>query len=357
MSVLVDIQAVQSPAHGERGIARYVLNLATALERLHSELVAGYLLNPALPVPGTVEPLLGRGRISFSDRVSPEDVRIQHVASPIENVPLEQLLPPYTRGLRVVVTLYDLIPKLFPEVYLGETATLAWYGMRLELVRRADRVLAISEATARDAVDELGVPAERVVTVGAGVSEAFARPESRERAREELRRRFTWLEPGFILYTGGIEPRKNIDRLLIAYAGLPEQLRARHQLVIVCRVRPEELAQLGKRLRKLGIGERVCFAGFVEDADLVRLYQACELFVFPSLYEGFGLPIAEAIACGAPVIASRSSSLTELVREDEALFDPLETASIAATLERVLSDELLRERLRESKLDERYTWR
>src|SRR5919204_124067 len=139
MSVLVDIQAVQSPAHAERGIARYVLNLANALERRHAALVAGYLLNPSLPVPGTVEPLLGRGRISFSDRVDPTGVRIQHVASPIENVPLEQLLPPYTRGLRLVVTLYDLIPKLFPDVYLADAATLAWYGMRLELVRSADR--------------------------------------------------------------------------------------------------------------------------------------------------------------------------------------------------------------------------
>ena len=102
---------------------------------------------------------------------------------------------------------------------------------------------------------------------------------------------------------------------------------------------------------------QVRFPGFVPDDDLVRLYQAAELFVFPALYEGFGLPIAEAMACGAPVIAARSSSLTELVRDEEALFDPLETASIRAALERALTDDALRQTLRSRKLDEAHTWR
>ena len=93
------------------------------------------------------------------------------------------------------------------------------------------------------------------------------------------------------------------------------------------------------------------------DDDLIRLYQAAELFVFPSLYEGFGLPIAEAMASGAPVIAARSSSLTELVQDDEALFDPRESVSIRAALERALTDDGLREHLRSRKLDERHTWR
>jgi len=356
VSVLLDIQAVQSPAHGERGIARYVLNLAAALELRHAGLVSGYLLNPGFSVPGVVEPLLGRGRVFYSDRIDPAGVRIYHVGSPIESVPLERLLPAYTRDKRVVVTLYDLIPKLFPETYLADPATLAWYGMRLELVRSADRILAISAATARDAVEELGVPAERVATVGAGVSEQFRRPESRQGALDELRRTYPWLQPGFVLYTGGIEPRKNIDRLLVAYAGLSRALLDEHQLVVVCRVEPGERSKLEKRLRRLGIADRVEFPGFVSDEDLVRLYQACALFVFPSLYEGFGLPVSEAIACGAPVIGSNTSSLPELVRDPDAQFDPRDPAAIRAAIEGALTNEDLRRRLEAIELDERHTW-
>ena len=358
MSVLLDIQAVQSPAHGERGIARYVLNVAQELERCHSGLVLQYLLNPTLPAPGALEPLLGPGRLTHADRAASAQARVYHVASPIEHVPLERLLPRYVRmeGMRVVVTLYDLIPKLFQDVYLSNPATLAWYGLRLEILRRADRILAISEATARDAVAELGVSEERVVVVGAGVSERFRHPTNREHTLQELQAAMPWLQGGFVLYTGGIEPRKNIDRLLVAYAGLPGVLRERHQLVIVCRVEPGELAAMRSRLRKLGIADRVHFPGFVSDADLIRLYQACELFVFPSLYEGFGLPVAEAIACGAPVISSNTSSLPELVRDPEALFDPGDEASISTALERSLTNAELLRRLRGVELDSRYRW-
>jgi glycosyltransferase involved in cell wall biosynthesis len=127
--------------------------------------------------------------------------------------------------------------------------------------------------------------------------------------------------------------------------------------VIVCRVLPPEQARLERRLRKLGVADRVRFPGYLPDELLVALYQAAGLFVFPSLYEGSGLPIAEAQACGAPVIASRSSALVELVHDDEALFDPSDTGSMTATLERVLRDDALRARLGERELAERHTWR
>jgi glycosyltransferase involved in cell wall biosynthesis len=359
VSAYFDIQGIQSTAHGERGIARYLTELSRALERWHPESVARYLLDPNLAVPGTVEPLVSSGRLAFTDQASGADASVYHVGSPFEYVPLERIWPRWAHrfGLRLTVTLYDLIPHVFPEIYLTEPAVTAWYGTRLGLIRRADRVLAISEATARDAIERLGLPEERVVVVGAGVSERFHPPASRAGALADLRASQPWLEPGFVLYTGGIEPRKNIDRLLEAYAGLPEALRARHQLVIVCRVLPHERTKLDAQLRRLGVADRVLFPGFVPDEDLLRFYQAAELFVFPALYEGFGLPIAEAIASGTPVIASSSSALTELVTDEEALFDPLETTAIRATLERALSDDALRERLRSRRLEERHTWR
>jgi glycosyltransferase involved in cell wall biosynthesis len=305
-----------------------------------------------------IEPLVATGRMMFNDDIDGSQARIYHVGSPFEYVPIDRLWPPAARssGMRLAVTLYDLIPDLFPEIYLTNPGVLAWYKTRLGLVRRADRVLAISQATAQDAVERLGLPPEKVAVVGAGVSDRFRPPADREAALADLRETLPQIEPGFVLYTGGIEPRKNIDRLLEAYAGLPQALRERHQLVVVCRVLPAERAVLERSLRRLGIASRVLFPGFVGDAELLLLYQAAELFVFPSLYEGYGLPVAEAMACGSPVIASRSSSLVELVRDEEALFDPLESGSIGASLERCLADESLRARLRERRPGERHTW-
>lgn len=359
MPAFVDIQGIQSSAHGERGIARYLTELALALERAHPESVASYVLDSHLPVPGSIEPLAASGRLTFNDRIDPGKAGVYHVGSPFEYVALDRVWPrsAHSTGMRLVVTLYDLIPKLFPEVYLQHPEVNVWYRTRLGLLRRADRVLAISQATAADAVEQLGLPEERVTVVGAGVSERFRAPGDRNAVLETLRGKMPWLGRGYVLYTGGIEPRKNIDRLLEAYAGLPDSMRSRHQLVVVCRVLPSERHVIDSQLRRLGVRDQVRFPGFMPDEDLLRLYQAAELFVFPALYEGFGLPVAEAMACGTPVIAARSSSLTELVRDEEALFDPFDTAAIRAALERALSDDALRETLRTRRLDESHTWR
>ena len=150
------------------------------------------------------------------------EAMVYHVGSPFEYIRLERIWPRFAHraGMRLAVTLYDLIPELFPEIYLENPEVNVWYRTRLGLVRRADRVLAISQATAADAVEQLGLPEERVVVVGAGVSERFHPPETATRRCETLAERLPWLEEGYVLYTGGIEPRKNIDRLLEAYAGL-----------------------------------------------------------------------------------------------------------------------------------------
>jgi glycosyltransferase involved in cell wall biosynthesis len=357
VAVLFDLQGVQSRAHGERGIARYVGELAAAIARDHADRVS-FLLNPDLPFPPTIEPLAGRARLARSDAAPPADASVLHVGSPFEDVSIERLWPAWAhrRGMRLAVTLYDLIPAVFPEIYLAEQPALRWYKGRLAFVRNADRILAISEATARDAVERLSVNPEKVVVVGAGVSEKFRPPRSHADAFTAVRAAVPELEPGYVLYTGGIEPRKNLDRLLSAYAALPEGLRVRHPLVVVCRVMPREREALKAQLRELGIAGRVWFPGFVADDALVTLYQACALFVFPSLYEGFGLPIAEAMACRAPVIAARTSSLTELVTEEAALFDPRSVRSIRETMERCLADEALRMRLGEHRLPDRYRW-
>lgn len=353
----MDIQGVQSRAHGERGIARYLTGLGLALEEHHPQLVSAFLLNPDLAVPGALEPLATSGLIAYSEQLNVEDAEAFHVGSPIElDIGLHRLWPPAARLLPLVVTLYDLIPEIFADLYLTDPGLRRRYRTRLELLKRADRVLAISEATARDAVERLGIPPERIAFVGAGVADRFRRPARREDAVRALAARLPEVRPGFLLYTGGIDYRKNIDRLLVAYASLSRRLRAAHQLVIVCRVLPDEHRLLAARLAELGVSEQVLLPGFVPDSDLVLLYQAAELFVFPSLYEGFGLPVAEAMACGAPVVAARTSSLVELVEDDAALFDPMRPSAIADAMRRTLADSDLRARLGAHGLDPRWRW-
>jgi glycosyltransferase involved in cell wall biosynthesis len=356
VSVLFDVQGTQSPAHRDRGIARYLANLAQALERRPDSRVSRYLVDPELPLPPSVEALAAAGRIGPNDRVEASEASVYHIGSLYEpGVPLGRIWPFAARDLRLVVTVYDLIPEVFRAHYLGDPNLRQQYRARTQLITRADVVLAISETTARDVIRRLGVRPQRVHVVGAGVSEQFRLPASREAAYDSAHDAMPWLEREFILYTGGFDYRKNLDRLLQAYAVLPVSLRTRHQLVVVCRLTEAQRRLLEHRAFELGIADRVSLAGFVGDHELVLLYQSAHLFVFPSLYEGFGLPIAEAQACGAPVVASRSSSLVEVVRDEEALFNPFDPASIEAAVHRALLDEDLRGRLREA-APERPAW-
>jgi glycosyltransferase involved in cell wall biosynthesis len=357
MGVVFDVQGIQSRTFGERGVARYLVELTAAIERWFPNAVDRYLINPDLPVARALDLLPPPHRMGTVDDISASN-GVYHLGSAFEpDVSIDGLWPRAARPLRLVVTLYDLIPELFPETYLTDPRTRRWYRTRLGLVRGADRLLAISRATAADAAERLGLPSNRIVVVGAAASSRFEPPPSREAALAEVRGAMPDIEPEFLLYTGGIEPRKNIDRLLAAYAGLAEELKRKHQLVIVCRVLPEERARLEETLRGLGVAGRVHFTGYVTDQQLVSLYGATALFVFPSLYEGYGLPMAEAAACGAAVVASNTSSLVELVLDEGARFDPYDIESIRSTVARCLTEPQLLEHLRRPGLYALDSWR
>jgi glycosyltransferase involved in cell wall biosynthesis len=335
-----------------------VHELALALGREHPELEPWFVLNPDLPVTPAMEELAEYGHLSpFDESELPVDA-IYHVPSPFEPVSLDRLWPPGLRESALVVTLHDLIPALFPEENMPDPAVRRFYWARLEFARQGDRVLSVSEATARDAVEALGLRPDRITVTGGGVSDDFVPPESRGAARSGLERARPAIGGEFVLYTGGMDWRKNISGLLEAYSGLPAELRDAYKLVIVGRLGLDD--PYGPYLRQaeeLGISERVVFTGHVSDEELIMLYQSASLFVFPSLYEGFGLPVVEALACGAPTIAGRNSSLVELVQQDEAFFDPRDPASIRSALAQALGDAELRERLRRPDIRERFTWR
>jgi glycosyltransferase involved in cell wall biosynthesis/GT2 family glycosyltransferase len=259
-----------------------------------------------------------------------------------------------------VVTLYDLIPLAFEDHYLRDPTIGTRYHARANLVRAADHVLAISEATAHDAGELLGVAPEKITVIDAGVSGAFLdHSEDASDARATLRARFPEIRDGFMLYVAGIEFRKNIDRLIGAYGLMDPDLRALHQLVVTCKVLPEERAHLERVKAKAGLApDEVVITGYVDDTVLAALYRLTRLFVFASFYEGSGLPILEAMACGVPVAASNTSTSPEILGDLEATFDPFDRFDMARTLTNTLGDDALLERLRGRSRERvrHYTW-
>jgi glycosyltransferase involved in cell wall biosynthesis len=257
------------------------------------------------------------------------------------------------------VTLYDLILLTWQREYLASWPIRQHYLTRLGLLRAADAVLAISQKTADDAVSLLGLDRRRVFVVHAGVSELFApalRP--REVIVTNLRAKLPTLRPGFFLYAGATDPRKNLKSLIEAYALLPEKTRRERQLVIVSRLPGVDGPALQQLTERLGIAPQTLWTDYVPDEALACLYQACGAFVFPSLYEGFGLPVVEAQRCGAPVLAGDNSSLREVVPDAAARFDAASPQAIAAALEKVASDAPFREELAERgrQWAARYSW-
>ncbi len=252
-----------------------------------------------------------------------------------------------------MVTLHDLVPLVMPDLYLRDNLLFKTvYEARLGLIRSAHQVLAISDNTAADAVQHLGIDPARITLISSGVSDSFSSlVTSVDQAAEILRRTHPPIRDGFLLYVGGGDPRKNMRGTVEAFARLPSAVRRSHQLVVVCKLGPQVTGELRVYARRLGIDDAdLVFAGFVPDRELAAMYRSCALFVFPSLYEGFGLPILEAMSCGAPVAAADNSSIPEVLGDLRGTFDAADPNHIAATVHRILEDpeelQLLRERSR-----------
>jgi glycosyltransferase involved in cell wall biosynthesis len=364
-SVWLDARGTQSVGHAERGIARYVSEHSQALLELAPELIGWVGLSPDLPLPEAGDSLQGSGKLAWQSAAggpSGPSPSIYHVMSPFEaELELDQIWPPWSRASRLVVTLYDLIPLIMREQYNADWGywSTAWIA-RLGLMRSAHQVLTISQRTAEDAVEHLRVPEERVTVIGSGVSDRFSSlVTSRDQANEVLRSALPKVRPGFLLYVGGVDYRKNLEGAIRGYAQLPPEIRDAHQFVIACNLPYHRRLSLRTFILDLGIESRnLLLTGFVPDRELAALYRACELFIFPSLYEGAGLPILEAMTCGAPVAASGTSAMPELLGDPAATFDPADPADIARCVREVLESPRMLEALRKSSREQAafHTW-
>jgi glycosyltransferase involved in cell wall biosynthesis len=365
--VFIDARGAQAIDSADRGIGRFVFEHIKALLRLRPEAIGAIGYNPDLPLSRQLESLSGSGLLEpiSSSAVGDQHPAIYHVMSPFElTLDVDEIWPESLRGgdTRLVVTLHDLIPLVLRDAYeqMPDWGFIepVWQA-RLGLVRAADHLLTNSRHTAEDATRYLGIPEERITPIESGVPNELADLVATRSEAEAVLKRFRRLRAGFLLYVGGEDPRKNLEGTLRGYAQLPEDLRRAHQLVIACKLTGLRRLQLRREARRLGIrhGDLV-LTGFVPDRELGALYRSCELFVFPSLYEGAGLPILEAMACDAPVAASRTSAMPELLGDERATFDPRDPADIARCISEVVDDRATLESLRERSRERvaHYTW-
>lgn len=278
-------------------------------------------------------------------------------------------------GLPYVVTVLDLIPLRLPELYAADRPSWRFRlarALEQRAIAAASGVIAISEATKNDVVELIGVRPERVVVTPLAVSERFEPLERDDRAREETERRVRdrWQLPDdrpVVLYVGGIDPRKNVPFLVGAFADAAERTASanggrapRPLLVIAGDIKgDDQYPALERRMDHEAVRDDVRLVGFVDDDELLDLYRAAHLLAFPSLYEGFGLPVLEAMACGLPVIAGRNSCLPEIAGPAALLLPDRDRSAWSDAICRVLSDPVLARDLSEHGVRRRalFSWR
>ena len=248
------------------------------------------------------------------------------------------VLPPAIR-CRSVVTIHDCIHLRFPQYLPGRIAYVYAKGSMWSATRKADRVLTVSEASKRDILHFFDIPADRVEVIYNAIDERFL--GGADHHRMELTRQRYQLDHPFVLYVGNIKPHKNIGRLVEAFAiarrSGPDDLK----LLII----GDELSKypvLRQSVHRHKLDKHVRFLGFQPQETLAAFYRLARAFVFPSLYEGFGLPPLEAMACGTPVVTSNVSSLPEVAGGAALLVDPLDSEAIADGMVRAVTDDTLR---------------
>lgn len=342
-----------TPAYEQGGgIGRYVRELiaALAVEDPHTDYRLFVMGARAKPLP----PLPGNNFRWTPSRISPTwFARLWHRAR--LPIPVEQwtgradlfhetdfVLPPTRAATKTLLTVHDLSFVRVPE---SANPSLRAY---LEAVvprsaRRADHVLADSQATKDDLIALYGIPADKISVLLSGVHPRFEPSPVSDDVRRLLRDQYGIGNAPFVLAVGTVQPRKNYERLIRAMAALPPSLA--HVKLVIAGGKGWLDAPIYRTVDEMNMRQRVVFTGFLDDALLPGLYKVARCLAFPSLYEGFGLPILEAMACGTPVVTANVSSTLEVAGDATVLVDPLSVEQIRDALIALLTDESLRVRL------------
>jgi glycosyltransferase involved in cell wall biosynthesis len=296
------------------------------------------------PPRGAVPLLQDAPRLAFAETLRAQFLSslqpdLVHVCSMLEDNDVVSCQPRQLQPFPVVATFYDLIPLLRHADFFGTSKVPSphtrWYYRGIQELASCEGLLAISESSRNEAIDHLAFTPERVFNIRAGIVPQFHPMPLPADQRAELLARYG-LSDAFIMFLAADTPNKNEAGLLAAYARLPKALQTKHQLFIAGQ---RDRHRLYQKAAELGIpAKSLVYTPFVDENDLQALYSACDLFVFPSRHEGFGLPAGEAMACGAPTIVSNTTSLPEVIGREDATFDPEDPDSIAACMRKVLEN-------------------
>lgn len=349
------ISAVQS--YRSAGISRYTLNLLNALRTVNSSHEYTIFVSER-EVVEQLPSLSGSNVIQISQSPMHPARRVLwehlHLAGEARRRGLHLLhAPTNILPLRLscpgIITIHDLAFLRFPSFFRPTRRTYQqWFTP--QSARHAALIIAVSEHTRRDAIELLKVPEERIRVIYPAVEACGVSAPSAEAIQAFRQRR--QLPEHFILFLATLEPRKNIPRLLDAYHLLKRETDLPHALVLAG-AKGWYTHTLEQQVRALGLEKHVRFVGYVPEEEKKLWYYTADLFAYPSLYEGFGLPVAEALACGVPVVASDAASLPEVVGDDAAFgeravftADPYDTESLARAMQQGLSDNALRQQFR-----------
>lgn len=387
MRILIDMQSMQSGS-SKGGIGRYSLSLLEAMVKNNTKHEISILLNADLSLEhlGKLQRLIPNSRIykfykdgdtreifdqnSFrgeSSKLAKEYVvslinpDIFFIMSLMEGLyesvitSVGELYP----SKRTAVVLYDLIPLVEKEKYLSSLVVHNHYMGKLFYMIQSGILLSISQFSKDEAVSLIKTPPEQIVNISSAIDDKFKKIDIPLDKKTEILTRYG-IRDKFLMFTGSFDIRKNQERLIKSFAALDKKLRKDYQLVIIGTGAPQVLEHLQSVVKseKLHKNNEVLFLGFVNDDDLLSLYNLASLFVFPTLREGFGLPALEAMSCGIPTIGSNTTSIPEVINKKEALFSPLSIEQISQKLEEVLSNKEFSEELIEHGLKqaENFSW-
>ncbi len=371
--VAIDIRGLEKgfKSHQGRGIGRYVRSLLEALLPLDPDQRLGLLAEADAEIAGLTP--RGDGRLQRVEsprwlrRFGAEAVHVrQHLIWPraLRSLPFDlyhfcsQTDAPATLAVPYVVTVLDLIPHRMAEMYgRGKNRARFRLGRWLErrALKRAHGLLAISETTRRDLISLLGISAERIAVTPLGVDRRL-RPASETEVAGLCRRH--QLVGGYLLYVGGIDRRKNIPFLLEVTRALMAQ-RPETELVLAGRYRDDpDFPELVAQVQRLGLERAVRLVGYISEEELAALYSGASVFLYPSLYEGFGLPPLEAMACGTPVVAADRTALPEVLGHAAVLADPEDLSEFTEAVLALLDHPERRRELRAEGIRHasRFTW-
>lgn len=290
------------------------------LETTHFQIARIWPANPLIRIPLSTPFLAKQHRLDL--------LHVTYIAPPVCPCP-------------TVVSVHDISFVRFPQ-FFPTRVQLTLSTLVPRSLRGAAQVLTLSEHTKREVMEHYQVPEDRIAVTYAAASDIY-RPIAKPEARATLGDRHQ-IPDRFILVVGNIQPRKNLTRLIEAYARLRHLRYVPHKLVIVGQS-SWHASRVFETVQRHELTDDVIFTGFVPRADLCLLYNLAEVFVYPSLYEGFGLPPLEAMACGTPTVTSNTSSLPEVVGDAALLFDPYNVEEIVSALDMVTSDLTLQEEL------------